>query len=124
MHLVGVQAGHSTSPIPCFFKLNQSPEYIPFLITNDQGRNVPAKYISVHMTTNPYTLVKLKSDGPTKWGEIHAAPRYDYSHCKGYSDDDLHKLLPSWYESLNVDVARLRWAIVHCRLRFIGTGAR
>ena len=105
LHSVGVQAGRSMSPIPRFFELNQGPGYIPLLITNNQGCNVPAKYISVHMTTNPYTLGKLKSDGPTKWGEIHTAPRYDYSHVKRYSDDNLRKLLPSWYESLNVDVA-------------------
>ena len=65
-HLVRVQAGRSTSPIPRFFELNQGPAYIPFLIPNDQGRKVPAKYVSVHMTTNPYTLGKLTSDGPTK----------------------------------------------------------
>ena len=92
LHSVGVQAGRSMSPIPRFFELNQGPGYIPLLITNNQGRNVPAKYISVHMTANPYTLGKLKSDGPMKWGEIHAAPRYDLSrplpwwvlHGQGY----------------------------------------
>ena len=93
------------SPIPCFFELSQGPGYIPFLIANDQGQNIPAKYITVHMTTNPYALGMLKSDGLVKWGEIHAAPRYDYSHVKGYSDNDLRKLLPSWHESLNVDAA-------------------
>ena len=55
------------------------------------------------MTTNPYALGKLTSDKPTKWGEIHAAPRYNYSHVKGYSDDNLHELLPSWHESLDID---------------------
>ena len=104
-HSVGVQAGCSTSPIPCFFELNQGPAYIPFNITNNQGRKVPAKYISVHMTANPYTLGKLTSDGQTKWGEIHVAPRYDYLRVHDYSDDDLHELLPSWHESLDVDMA-------------------
>ena len=56
------------------------------------------------MTTNPYALGKLTSDGPTKWGEIHAAPRYNYSHVKGYSDDNLHELLPSWHESLDINM--------------------
>ena len=42
----------------------------------------------------------LKSDGPAKWGEIHAAPRYDYHHVK-----DLHKLLPTWHESIYVNTA-------------------
>ena len=88
-----MQAGRSPSPIPRFFELNQGPGYIPFLITNNQGHNIPAKYISVHMTANPYALRKLKSDGPTKWGEIHAASRYDYAHVMEYSNDNLRKLL-------------------------------
>ena len=57
------------------------------------------------MTTNPYALGMLKSNGPVKWGEIHAAPRYDYSHIRGYSDDNLRKLLPTWHESINIDTA-------------------
>ena len=96
---------HSTSPIPRFFKLNQGPAYIPFTITYDQGQKVPAKYILVYMTTSPYALGKLTSEGPTKWGEIHAAPRYNYHHTQDYSNDDLREILPSWHESLNVDTA-------------------
>ena len=103
--MIGVQAGRSTSPIPHFFELNQGPAYIPFTITNDQGRTVPTKYISVHMTANPYALGKLTSEGLTKWGEIHAAPRYDYHRTQDYSDNDLRKILPSWHESLDVDTA-------------------
>ena len=57
------------------------------------------------MTTNPYALGKLTLDGPTKWGEIHAAPRYDYLCVHDYSDNNLRKLLPSWHESLDVDTA-------------------
>ena len=107
-HSIGVQAGHSTSPIPCFFELNQGPTYIPFTITNDQGWKVPAKYVSVHMTANPYALGKLTLEGPTKWGEIHTAPRYDYHRTQDYSDDDLREILPSWHESRNVDIASVK----------------
>ena len=56
------------------------------------------------MIANPYTLGKLTSEGPTKWGEIHAAPRYNYHRTRDYSDDDLREILPSWHESLNVDM--------------------
>ena len=104
-HSIRVQAGCSTSPIPCFFELNRGPAYIPFTITNDQGQKVLAKYILVHMTANPYALGKLTSEGPTKWGEIHAAPRYDYHRTQDYSDDDLHEILPSWHKSLDVNMA-------------------
>ena len=104
-HSIGVQAGRSTSPIPHFFELNQGPTYIPFTITNDQGWKVPAKYILVHMTANPYALGKLTLEGPMKWGEIHAAPRYNYHCTQDYSDNDLCEILPSWHESLDVDTA-------------------
>ena len=40
-----------------------------------------------------------------KWGEVYAALRYDYHHTQDYSDNDLHEILPSWHESLNVDTA-------------------
>ena len=60
------------------------------------------------MTANPYVLGKLKLDGPTKWGEIHAAPRYNYSHVKEYSDNNLCELLPTWHESLNIDTALVK----------------
>ena len=107
-HSIGVQMDRSTSPIPRFFKLNQGPAYIPFTITNDQGWKVPAKYISVHMTTSPYALGKLTSEGLTKWGEIHAAPRYNYHRTQDYSNNDLHEILPSWHESLDVNTALVK----------------
>ena len=54
------------------------------------------------MTANPYALGKLTSDGPTKWGKIHTAPRYNYLCVRDYSDNDLRKLLPSWHKSLDI----------------------
>ena len=60
------------------------------------------------MTANPYALRKLKSDGPIKWGEIHAAPRYDYPRVREYSDNELHELLPTWHESLDVDTVLVK----------------
>ena len=99
----GASGPQYVSHPPHFFELNQGPGYVPFLIANDQGRNVPAKYISVHMTANPYALGKPKSDGLTKWGEIHTASRYDYAHVKEYSDNDLCELLPAWHKSIDID---------------------
>ena len=78
------------------------------------------------MTANPYALGKLKSDGPTKWGEIHTAPRYDYSHIKRYSDDDLHELLPTWHKSLDVDAAlvEMRDHSLQAEVQYTSTSAR
>ena len=65
------------------------------------------------MTANPYALGKLTSNGLTKWGKIHAAPRYNYLRVRDYSDDDLHELLPFWHKSLDVDTALVK---MHDRL--------
>ena len=54
------------------------------------------------MTANPYALRKLTLDGPTKWGKIHAALRYNYLCVRDYSDNALRKLLPSWLKSLDI----------------------
>jgi hypothetical protein len=37
------------------------------------GRQVPARYIKVHMTDNPYVEAQMAMDGPVHRGEIHAA---------------------------------------------------
>ena len=55
------------------------------------------------MTANPYALGKLTLEGLMKWGEIHAAPRYDYHCTQDYSNNDLREILPSWHESLDVN---------------------
>ena len=41
--------------------------------------------MTTNLTANVYMLGKLKLDGLTKWGEIHTALRYNYSHVKGYT---------------------------------------
>ena len=64
--------------------------------------------MTANLTANFYMLGKLKLDGLTKWGEIHAALRYNYSHVKGYSHNDLRELLTTWHESLNVDTALVK----------------
>ena len=73
---VGVQ--QSESPIPEGYEQNDKHNYIPFPITNEHGRTVPAKYVAVFMAANPYAPGKLTSNGPAYTGEIHAAPCFDY----------------------------------------------
>ena len=71
------------------------------------------------MTQNPYAYGKLESNGPTYWGEIHAAPRHDYP-CTLLCEEDLCKLLPMGHQYLNIDNALIMLhdcslqAEVHC----------
>ena len=98
---IGVQ--RSESPIPEGYKQNDKHNYIPFPITNEHGRTVPAKYVAVFMAANPYALGKLTSDGPAYTGEIHAAPCFDYRAPD--SAQDLKELLHKWYQFAEVDTA-------------------
>ena len=101
---IGVQ--RSESPIPDGYERNNGHNYIPFPITNEHGRAVPAKYVAVFMAANPYALGKLAHDGPVHTGEVHAAPRFDYKE-QG-SVQDLKELLPTWYQFAEVDTALSR----------------
>jgi hypothetical protein len=61
------------SPSVQGYKRNIGTSYIPFLITDETGRQVPARFIKVCMTDNPYVEARLAMDGPVHRGEIHAA---------------------------------------------------
>jgi hypothetical protein len=56
------------------YENNQGTSYVPFTILDATGRQVPARYIKVHMTDNPYVEARMAMDGPVHRGEIHAAP--------------------------------------------------
>src|ERR1700761_8168291 len=102
-HLVGVQVQCSESPVPHSYDLNHCHHYIPFHIANAKGKKTPTKYVQVFIISNPYALSKLTSDGKVYKAEIHDAPHHDYPSCKNYSDEDLCKLLPSWFEVQEVN---------------------
>ena len=43
--------------------MNHGPQYIPFHIVNRDGVMVPAKYIKVKMTNDPYAYGMINSTG-------------------------------------------------------------
>jgi hypothetical protein len=46
------------------YENNQGTSYVPFTILDATGRSVPARYIKVHMTDNPYVEACMTMDGP------------------------------------------------------------
>jgi hypothetical protein len=57
------------------YELNRGPSYIPFLILDQFGCDVPAHFIKPYMNVdNPYVEAWLEMDGPVYHGEIHTAP--------------------------------------------------
>ena len=68
----------SSSPTPLGFEHNRGAAFIPFNITDRQGREVPARYIQVHMTADdPYVLARATITGPIYEGQLHATPVND-----------------------------------------------
>jgi hypothetical protein len=70
----GAQASQRPlSPTVQGYENNQGTSYVPFTILDAMGRQVPARYIKVHMTDNPYLEARMAMDGPVHQGKIHAA---------------------------------------------------
>ena len=67
-----------SSPTPPGFEHNRGAAFIPFNITDRQGREVPARSIQVHMTADdPYVLARATLTGPIYGGQLHATPVND-----------------------------------------------
>ena len=68
---------------PIGFEHNRGTAYVPFNIIDRQGREVPARYIQVHMDDdNPYVVGRMFAGGNDIFrGEIHAAPVHDINHA-------------------------------------------
>ena len=72
------QPTRTASPTPPGFEHNQGAAFIPFNITNQQGHEVPAQYIQVHMSADdPYVLAHATLTGPIYGGQLHAMPVND-----------------------------------------------
>ena len=68
----------ASSPTPPGFEHNRGAAFIPFNITDRQGREVPARYIQVHLTADdPYVLARATLTGPIYGGQLHATPVND-----------------------------------------------
>ena len=72
--------------------MNHGPQYVPFHIVNRARATVPAKYVKVKMTNDPYAYGMLNSTGEVYKGLIHAAPMLDITHVPHLGADDLTSL--------------------------------
>ena len=88
--------------------MNQGPQYVPFHIVNRDGVTVPAKYIKVKMTNDPYAYGMLDSQGEVYKGLIHAAPVLDITHVPHLGADDLASLHFDYADASRIDNALAR----------------
>jgi hypothetical protein len=103
----GAQASRRPlSPAAQGYENNQGTSYVPFTILDATGRPVPARYIKVHMTDNPYVEARMTMDGPVHRGEIHAAAMHDrVGRTPDIGPDELRLLDRSYQDWIMVDEA-------------------
>jgi hypothetical protein len=110
-HLHHAQRGAQASRRPLLpaaqgYENNQGTSYVPFTILDATGQSVPARYIKVHMTDNPYVEARMAMDGPVHRGEIHAAAVTDrLGRTPEIGPDELRLLDRSYPDWVLVDEA-------------------
>ena len=88
--------------------MNHGPQYVPFHIVNRDGVTVPAKYIKVKMTNDPYAYGMLHSKGEVYKGLIHAVPVLDITNIPRLGADDLTSLCFDYADMSRIDNALAR----------------
>jgi hypothetical protein len=103
----GAQASRRPlSPAAQGYEENRGTSYVPFTILDATGRSVPARYIKVHMTDNPYMEARMAMDRPVHRGEIHAAAATDrVGRTPDIGPYELHLLDRSYTDWMMVDEA-------------------
>ena len=89
--------------MPNGFKPNLGPAYIPFHIIDRDGCTIPAKYVKIKMTNNPYTYGMINSEGKVFKGLIHTAPVLDITHIPCINTEDLVSLQFNYPDALCID---------------------
>ena len=93
------------TPPPIGFNYNRRPNYVPFVITNSSGRNVPARFTRVVMGTDPHVIGMIPGDNSQYGGPLHAAPDHDLGERPRYAPDDLWQFKHGADNAARVDLA-------------------
>ena len=78
------------------FEINEGDQAIPFTITDRFGRPTPARYVRIHMTSNPYVIARLTANGPDYQGELHATPYNGAEEVEPLTDEAMRMLEPDF----------------------------
>ena len=69
-------ARRAETPPPLGFNFNCGANYIPCVITNSEGRGVPARYTRVIMDPDPHVIGIIPGDRCQYGGPLYALPCY------------------------------------------------
>ena len=93
------------TPPPIGFNYNQGPNYVPCIITNNQGRSVPARFTRVVMGADPHVIGMILGDNNQYGGPLHAAPDHDLGERPQYAPDDLWQFKTGADNAAHIDLA-------------------
>ena len=76
-------------PPPIGFNYNRRFNYVPCIISDNNGRNIPAHFTRVVMGVDPHVIGMIPGDRNQYSGPLHAAPCHDQGERPRYAPDDL-----------------------------------
>ena len=94
---------------PLGFNFNHRANFVPCVITNSEGRGVPAHYTRVIMSPDPLIIGIIPGDRSQYGGPLYAIPDHDQGEQPWYAHNDL------WHFKHGTD-KRLQFdnALEHC----------
>ena len=93
------------TPPPIGFNYNHGPNYVPCVISDNHGRNIPARYTRVVMGADPHVIGMIPGDNNQYGGPLYATPDHDQGERSRYTPDDLWQFKISADNSTRVNLA-------------------
>ena len=81
--------GRAETPPPLGFEFNRGVNFVPCVVTNSEGRGVPARYTRVIMGPDPHVIGIIPGDRSQYGGPLYALPDHDLGERPRYAHDDL-----------------------------------
>ena len=78
---------------------------MPFVITSNSGRTVPARFTRVVMGVDPHVIGMIPGDHNQYGGPLHTAPDHDLGERPRYAPDDLWQFKSGADNAACIDVA-------------------
>ena len=92
-------------PPPIGFNYNRGPNYVPCVISDNSGRNIPARFTRVVMGADPHIIGMILGDRNQYGGPLYMAPDHDQGERPRYAPDDLWQFKISADNSARFDLA-------------------
>ena len=93
------------TPPPLGFNFNQGVNFVPCVVTNNEGRSVPARYTRVIMGPDTHVIGIIPGDRSQYGGPLHAIPDHGQEERPRYAHDDLWRFKNSADERARFDNA-------------------